>query len=353
MESNTNTTTRTERVLVTGGSGFLGAHCIIQLLQAGYHVRTTVRSLQREPTVRTMLKTAGINPGNKLSFIEADLTSDTNWPEAVADCTYVLHVASPFPIALPKNEDDLIIPAREGALRVLRAARNANVKRVVLTSSFAAVGYGTHNPNGRTFTEEHWSDPDGPGMSAYLRSKTLAERAAWNFINTEGRTLELTVINPVGIFGPVLSADYAASIQLLQRLLDGNMPGCPRLSFGIIDVRDVADLHIRAMTNTAANNQRFIAVAGTSMTMQEIAITLKTHLGNDAKRVPTKILPDWILRIAAIFDPTAKQIVPQLGKVKNTTSQKAQNLLGWTPRSSHDAIIATAQSLIKLGLIKK
>src|ERR1700692_454263 len=217
-------------VLVTGGSGFIGSHCILQLLAAGHQVRATVRSLSREPDVRAMLKQGGAEVGARLSFFAADLESDQGWPPAVAGCDYVLHVASPFPANIPKHEDDLIIPAREGALRVLRAARDAGVKRVVLTSSFAAIGYGSL-PTDRPFSEENWTDLNGDDLSAYVKSKTLAERAAWDFIAHEGGALELAVVNPVGVLGPVLGPDYSTSIQLVQGLMDGVIPGCRRLIF--------------------------------------------------------------------------------------------------------------------------
>src|SRR5580698_6885278 len=339
-----------ELVLVTGGSGFIGAQCILQLLGAGYRVRTTVRSLQREADVRAMLKAGGDEPGSALSFVAADLMSDAGWPEAVADCSFVLHVASPFPASVPKHEDELIVPAREGALRVLRAARNAGVKRVVLTSSFAAIGYGSRF-TGRPFTEEDWTDPNGD-VGAYVKSKTLAERAAWDFAAREGGALELSVVNPVGVFGPVLGPDYSTSIQIVQRLLEGTIPGCPRLSFGVVDVRDVADLHLRAMTSPAARGERFLAVAGNFMTIQEIAKILKARMGAAAKRVPTRELPDWLVRLAAVRDRAVQQILPELGKRKNATNEKAKRVLGWAPRSNEESIVATAESLVRLGLLK-
>src|SRR5438270_6409410 len=190
-------------VLVSGGSGFVGAHCILQLLAAGYQVRTTVRNLKREADVRSMLQQGGVDAGDRLSFVAADLERDAGWSAAVAGCDYVLHVASPFPANVPKDENELIIPAREGALRVLRAARDAGVKRVVLTSSFAAIGYG-QTPQAAPFNETNWTDPNSPGVSAYAKSKTLAERAAWDFVAQQGERLELSVVNPVGVFGPVL-----------------------------------------------------------------------------------------------------------------------------------------------------
>lgn len=341
-----------ELVLVTGGSGFLGAHCILALLKGGYRIRTTVRSAKREADVMAMLKAGGVEPGDGLSFAIADLMNDAGWPQAVAGCDYVLHVASPFPPGVPKHEDDLIVPAREGALRLLRAARDANVKRVVLTSSFAAIGYGKMPPDGRPFTEESWTDPTAR-VSAYVKSKTLAERAAWDFIAAEGGRLELAVVNPVGIFGPVLGSDHSTSTEFVQRMMNGAMPGLPRLSFGVVDARDVADLHVRAMTNPAAKGERFLAVSGDFMTVREIAQTLKTRLGEAAARVKTRELPDWLVRIVGLFNPEVAQLVPELGKVKNATNAKAVRLLGWAPRSREDALASTGESLIRLGLLKK
>ena len=340
-----------ETVLVTGGSGFVAAHCIVQLLNAGYRVRTTVRSLRREGEVRGMVRTGGAEPGEALSFVTADLNADSGWPEAVAGCDYVLHVASPFPMTVPKDENALIVPAREGALRVLRAARDARVKRVVMTSSFAAVGYG-QVPPGRPFNEEDWTDPSGVGVSPYVKSKTLAERAAWDFIARDGGPLELSVVNPTGIFGPVLGPDIATSILLVQKLMNGAMPGTPRMFFGVVDVRDVADLHLRAMTHPAAKGQRFLAVGGDFMTVQEIARVLKSRMGLAAARVPVRELPDWVVRLASLIDPTVTQILPELGKRKNASAEKARRVLGWTPRSSADALVATAESLVQLGLLK-
>jgi nucleoside-diphosphate-sugar epimerase len=338
-------------VLVTGGSGFIGSHCILALLDAGHQVRTTVRSLKREGDVRAMLREGGAEPGNRLAFAAADLERDAGWAEAVAGCEYVLHVASPFPQTIPKNEDELIVPAREGALRVLHAARDAGVKRVVLTSSFAAIGYG-HQPQSAPFDETSWTDPNGDDVRPYVKSKTLGERAAWDFIAKEGGGLELCVVNPVGVFGPVLGPDYSTSILIVQRLMDGAMPGCPRLYFGVIDVRDVADLHVRAMNHPAANGERFLAVAGDFMSMRDIAKVLKARMGAAARRVPTMQLPNWLVRIAALRDPAVQQILPELGKPKNATNDKARRLLGWAPRSREDAIVATAESLLRLGLLK-
>jgi nucleoside-diphosphate-sugar epimerase len=339
-------------VLVTGGSGFIASHTILQLLNAGQSVRTTVRDLKRESEVRAMLKQGGVQAGDRLSFFAADLQNDAGWAAAVDNCDYVLHVASPFPANVPRHEDELIVPAREGALRVLRAARDARVKRVVLTSSFAAIGYG-HPPQSAPFNETHWSDTTGSDVTAYVKSKTLAERAAWDFMAREGGALELSVVNPVVVFGPVLGPDYSTSGLLIQRLMSGSVPGSPRLSFGVVDVRDVADLHIRAMTHPAAKGERFLAVAGNFMLIQDIAKVLKNRMGEAGKKVPTRQLPNWLVRLAALLDPQVKQVLPELGKLKNGTSEKARRLLGWTPRSSEEAIISTAESLLDLNLLKK
>jgi dihydroflavonol-4-reductase len=334
-------------ILVTGGSGFIGSHSIVQLLAAGHRVRTTVRNLDRESDVRAVLKAGGTDPGDRVSFFAADLEHDAGWAEAAAGCDYVLHVASPFPPNVPKHEDELIIP--DGALRVLRASRAAGVKRVVLTSSFAAIGYG-HRPQKAAFNETNWTDPSG-ALAAYVKSKTLAERAAWDFIAREGGGLELSVVNPVAVFGPLLGPDLSSSVLLLRRLMDGGIPACPRLYFGVVDVRDVADLHIRAMTHPAAKGERFLAVAGDCMSILDIAKLLRCRMGASAKKVPRFQLPDWLMRVAAMRNPAVKQILPELGKIKNASHEKAARTLGWTARSNEESILATAESLVRLGLL--
>ena len=335
------------KVLVTGGSGFIGSHCILALLAAGYEVRTTVRNLNREDEVRAMLRTGGAEPGNRLTFVTADLEKDAGWNVAVAGCEFVHHVASPFPAGPPKHENDLIIPAREGALRVLRASRDAGVKRVVLTSSFAAIGYGS-TPLDRPFDERDWSDPDAD-IGAYPKSKTLAERAAWEFIERDGGGMEMAVVNPVVVFGPVLARDYSTSIMIVRRMLDGAIPGMPKIWFGAVDVRDVADMHLKAMTLPQAAGERFLAVAGDFLLFREIATILKQNLGAAAAKVPTRGIPNWAVRLFALFDPAVRLILPELGKKKTGSNRKAREVLGWNPRSREEAILATAESLLKVG----
>jgi len=336
-------------VLVTGGTGFVGSHVLLQLLNLGHEVRTTVRSPGRERGVRAMLQSGGVDAAERLSFFVADLERDEGWSAAARGCDYVIHVASPMSGAAPKAADDLIRPARDGALRVLRAARDAGVKRVVLTSSCGAVYYG-HPPQAAPFDETSWTNLDGE-MSAYVRSKAIAERAAWEFVTSEGGSLELTTINPTGIFGPILGPDVSSSVELLTRLLNG-MPGCPRLFFGIVDVRDVADLHIRAMTHPAAKGERFIAASGDLMSMLAIGRVLREQMGAVAAKVPSRELPNWLVRLAAIFDRKMKPLIPLLDSTRRATSAKARRLLDWHPRSPEESIVATAQSLVRFGLVQ-
>ncbi|MFE7122984.1 SDR family oxidoreductase [Streptomyces sp. NPDC057617] len=337
-------------VLVTGGTGFLGSHMIAQLLTAGHTVTTTVRSLARRPDVERMLAVAGAPHADGVSCAEADLTSDSGWDRAVTGVDYVLHVASPFPGARPKHEDELIVPARDGALRVLRAARDAGVRRTVLTSSFAAVGYG-HGRTGQTFSEEDWTETDGPGVSAYIKSKAVAERAAWDFVESEGGGLELTVVNPVGIFGPVLGPDYSASIRIIHAMLTGGMRAAPPIWTNTVDVRDAADLHLRAMTAPRAAGQRYLALAGEPVSFLHIALALRARLSEAAAKAPTRSAPPWLLRLLAAVNPALRETVPQLGVVRRASNVKARKELDWSPRSNEDAVVATAESLVRLGLL--
>ncbi len=335
-----------QTVLVTGGSGFLGGWSLIELLQRGYRVRTTVRDLAREPQLRAGLGSVA-DADENLSVLVADLRSDEGWEQAVEGCDYVLHVASPFPPAQPKDPDELIVPAREGTLRVLRAALAAGVERIVVTSSVAAVGGGA-KPSSR-LDEADWTDLDHPKLSPYVRSKTIAERAAWELVGEAGESRRLATVNPGAILGPVLSEDRSFSLELIERLLKG-MPGLPRIGFSVVDVRDVADLHIRAMLAPEAGGERFVAVAGFRW-MAEVAEVLRNGLGESAAKVPTRGIPDLLVRGMGLFDPAVRSIAPQLGKKSEYSSRKAESLLGWSPRPIEDTILDCAQSMIDLSLV--
>jgi dihydroflavonol-4-reductase len=336
-------------ILVTGGTGFIAQHCMIALLQAGYRVRTTVRDLGREAEVRRHLKVGGVDPGERLTFVAADLNADWGWHEAARDCRFAMHGASPTPSGDQVREEDWIKPAVEGNLRVLRAARDAGVERVVLTSAFGAICAG-HPPMKRPFNETDWSDLDG-NVAPYQKSKTLSERAAWDFIAREGKGMELSAVNPVAVLGPVLGPDYSHSIRLVKYMMDGQ-PGCLKINSGFVDVRDVADLHLRAMTSPAAAGERFLAIAGESMWMIELARVLRHHMGDAARKVPTRVLPNWLARLIARKNPTMRAAVPLLGINLNASGEKARRLLGWSPRSREEAIVATAESLVRLGLLR-
>jgi len=337
-------------VLVTGGTGFIAQHCMLALFNAGYHVRTTIRTPGREAEVREHLKVGGVDAGDRLSFVIADLGDDRGWPEAVAGCEYVMHGASPTPSGDQTSEEDWIRPAVDGNLRVLKAARDAGVKRVVLTSAFGAIGVGHKPDHRRPFDETDWSDLGG-NVAPYQKSKTLAERAAWDFIAREGNGLELAAVNPVAVYGPVLGADYSHSIRLITNMLTGQ-PGCLNVNSCCVDVRDVADLHLRAMTDPAARGERFLATVGESMWMIEVAELLRQRLGKAAEKVPTQVWSDEQVRIAGETNPQLKAVVPLLNYDMNATGKKAERLLGWAPRSREEAILACADSLIRLGLLQ-
>ncbi|SFT47497.1 Nucleoside-diphosphate-sugar epimerase [Kosakonia arachidis] len=337
---------QTTRVLVTGGTGFIAQHCMLALLAQGYRVRTTVRVSGREAEIRANLQNGGIDAGDRLEIVLADLTHDEGWAQAADGCRYVLHGASPTPSGPQVSEADWVNPAVDGNLRVLRAARSSGVKRVVLTSAFGAVGVGHAADYRRPFDETDWSELNSD-VALYQKSKTLSEHAAWEFIAREGNGLELAAINPVAVLGPALGADYSHSVRLIKNLLEGQ-PGCLRINSGFVDVRDVADLHLRAMTDPAASGERFLAIAGESMWMEEVAKVLRDSLGEQARRVSTQQIPDEVvLKNPALVNG----LVSLLGVNMNATSAKAIRLLGWSPRPREEAIIACAESLFRLGLV--
>lgn len=337
------------RVLVTGASGFVAQHLILQLLAKGYEVRGTLRSMKRADEVRSVL--AQHDPRAKdIVFVEADLASDAGWAEAVKDCAYVQHVASPFPAVHPKDENELIRPAREGALRVLKAAKAAGVKRVVMTSSMAAIAYGHGDDRAELSDETMWSNPAGPDNTPYTKSKTLAERAAWDYVNGEGKGLELAVINPTGIMGPALSKDVSTSLEIPIRLMNGKTPGLPRIGFSFVDVRDVAACHVRAMEIPEAAGERFLATEG-FLWFTEAAEVLRKHFPAYDSQIPKRKIPDFVLKLLAVFQPIYKQTVTELGRTRKASNAKASRVLGVKFRTAEDALVASAESLIQLKVI--
>ncbi|MCE7997847.1 MAG: aldehyde reductase [Rhodobiaceae bacterium] len=331
-------------VLVTGASGYIAQQVILALLAKGYKVRGTVRSLDKGPALKELLATEDPR-ANEIELFAADLTSDAGWDEATAGCTYVHHVASPIPAELPKDPNDLIDPARDGALRALRAAKKAGVKRVVLTSSVAAVGYG-YKRLPLLLTEENWSDPDYlKDNTAYTRSKAIAEKAAWEYVNGEGAGLELATVNPSAVLGPVLSGDFSASLEILTLLMNGSLPATPKLGYQIVDVRDVAATHVAAMETPEAAGERFVAGSDFQW-FQDIATTLREEYPDYAKKVPRRSLPSFLIPLLAIFNPVLKQILPELDKKRVASNEKAQRMLGITFRPAVESIKAGAESLI-------
>lgn len=332
-----------ETVLVTGGSGFLGSWCVSTLLERGYRVRTTVRDPAREPGLRAGLGPDGAS-SDRLSVVVADLLDDAGWPEAVRDCDYVLHTASPFPPRQPDDPDELIVPARDGTLRVLTAALDAGARRVVITSSVAAVQNTRERPRG-AITEEDWTDPDKPGLTPYPRSKTLAERAAWELVEERGERERLAVVNPGAIIGPLRGEGRSYSLEAIERLLKG-MPGVPRIGWSFVDVRDVADLHVLAMTDPQAGGERFIAVQR-FLWLSEVAEILQRELGDGAEKVPTRRIPNLVVRGLGVFDPGIRAVSGQLGKRVELSSEKARSTLGWSPRPIEESIVDCARSLLE------
>jgi dihydroflavonol-4-reductase len=336
-------------VLVTGASGFVAMHCILRLLKDGHRVRGTVRNAQRGKQVTDAL--AKHVDASRLSLVEADLASDAGWPQAVDGCARVLHVASPVPRKPPRTAEEVIAPARDGAIRVLKEAARCGVERVVMTSSTSAVLYGHERDGSKTFDESDWSaltDEVGP----YERSKTLAERAAWTFVEElpAGQRLELVTINPGVVLGPILSPEFSVSGEVVRKLLAGEMPGCPDLGWATVDARDVADVHVAAMTHPQAAGQRFI-VAIEHTSWLQIARILADRFNSRGFKVPTRRVPDFVLKIVALWDKTAALAVPELGKRQDVSSERARKVLGWKPRDLETMVVDMAESMIRLGVV--
>jgi nucleoside-diphosphate-sugar epimerase len=346
---------KNEIVLVTGGTGYIATYIIAQLLKKGYSVRTTIRSLKREKEVRAALAELGQTTDEELQFFEAELTKDTGWAEAVANVTYVFHVASPLPSSMPKDENELIIPAKEGTLRVLRAAKNAGVKRVVMTSAFGAAGMGyTAARNDYIFTEKDWSYlAPGTKLNAYYKSKTLAEKSAWEFISQEGEKLELTTILPVAVMGPVLGKKASGCNQIVSMMFSGHIPVFFDLYFPVIDVRDLAEAHILALETHNAAGERFIISNEHSLSMKQIGMILKNHFGEVAKKVPNRTIPSFILKFAALFNSMARETATDLGINYKMSSSNAHKALCWKPKYSvEETIIATGKSIIEKNILE-
>lgn len=334
----------TGKVLVTGGSGYIAGFIIKQLIEQGWSVNTTIRNLRREAEVRGWL---GVD-NSRLHFFAADLENDAGWADAVAGCSHVAHVASPLPSTTPKSDDELIVPAREGALRALRFARDAGVTRVVMTSSVAAISYG--HPNQTRFTEADWTDVSSSQAYAYVKSKTIAERAARDWMAAEGGAMEFCTVNPSLVLGPLFTADFSTSLEAIKKLLEGSIPGIPPMGFGTVDVRDVADMHVRLLTEPGMNGERFIA-SGPFIWMEEIASILRSEMGDQARKVPTRRLPAWLVRIIANFDPVLKQVKGEIGNVRENDASHAMTVLGWQTRPAAQSIVDCARDLIRLGVV--
>ena len=333
-------------VLVTGGSGYIASFLIQRLLADGWLVNTTVRDMAKEQRLRHAL---GAFDADRLRVFAADLTDDAGWAEAVDGCSHVAHVASPLPTGVVRHDDELIVPAREGVLRALRVARAAGVSRFVMTSSIAAIAHG--HPRARErFTEADWTRIEGADANAYIKSKTIAERAARDWIAAEGAAMEFCTVNPSLVIGPVLSDDFSGSVQVVKALLQGFPPRLPNIGFGVVDVRDVAEMHAILLKKPGVADERFIA-SGRFYTLIDIANVLRTRLGYEARKVPVRLLPNWIVRTLAPFSASVRQIAPEVGRMREVDAGHAAETLGWRARPGDDTIVDTARSLIDRGLV--
>ena len=333
-----------EKVLVTGATGFIGLHCIKQLLDRGYSVNGTLRSQDRQAEVVDSLERNN-TPTRHLSLFEVDLNRDSGWDSAIRDCNYVLHVASPF-VLTDEDEDFFVKPAVEGVQRALKFSKKHNVKKVILTSSFAAI-HETLNNRQESFDEEDWSNPNKPGISFYAKSKTRAELAAWEFMEMENPDFSLTVINPVLVMGPSLSKDVGTSNSLVKNMINGSVPGTPKIHIGIVDVRDVASAHILAMESSGANGERII-VSEKELWVHEVAAILRDAGFN---KTPKVVFPKWLMKIVALFRKDLALMIPMIGKRRDVSSSKARELLGWKPMKAELSIIDTAQQLKDFDLL--
>ncbi|MBT2622668.1 aldehyde reductase [Chryseobacterium sp. ISL-6] len=339
-----------KRVLLTGVSGFLGLHTAIQLLEKGYTVIGTLRNLERAGAIKAIIEKHTSNAQN-ISFVEADLKSTDVWFQLTENIDFIQHIASPFPRVLPKKEEELIEPAKSGTLNILKAASANGVKRVVITSSLASVMYGkTKNELASTLNENNWTDENNKkDTTPYIRSKTIAEKSAWKFIQKDRSGLELTTVLPGAILGPVLEDDFGTSANIVIKLMDGSTPALPKIGFDIVDVRSVADLLIRAMELPQAKNQRYIASSG-YLTFKDIAAILKLH--NPDRKIPSKELPDIFVKLLSNFDTALKPILIDLRIKRKIDTSKAINELQWKPLSLEEAVLSCAKSISELGIIK-
>ena len=339
-----------QTVLLTGASGYIAKHIAVELLNAGYAVRASLRNLNRADEVRAAVLQHLTAPlGDRLTFVRLDLKRDDGWAAALAGVDVLMHTASPFPLAQPKDPQDLIRPAVQGALRALNAAKTAGVTRVVLTSSSAAVAGGPLRPGMTGFDEADWTDPNAPGTTAYTQSKTLAERAAWDFVRDSAPQMQLTTINPVFVIGPPLDGLFGTSVSVIERLLKASDPMLPNFGFAMVDVRDVAAAHVRALTAPGTAGKRYIA-ADQFLWFTDIAKILKTNFPN--RKIVTRRAPDFVVRILALFDKAIASIVPILGKRQELSGARAQAELGITYRDVRASVVETAQFLIDHKLVK-